>query len=147
MDHWSLRYSDCILSMIEPRFGTCERPVLWKYKQFGILSSGVLDGMEYPRCLRVRLDAMRSILMQLEIIAVGLISRLRKAQFQKKKWPVSKFLHGVADWPYKHVLSVFGVIFVAEKIWPLRNPKFAQIFRQNKLSRFQTFEKHIKNCV
>ena len=65
---------------------------------------------------------------------------------QKKK-PVSKFLHGVADWPYKHVSSVLGVIFVAEKIWPLRNPKFAQIFRPNKLSRFQTFKKHIKNCV
>ena len=38
---------------------------------------------------------------------------------QKKKWPVSKFLHGVVDWPYKHVSSVFRVIFETEKIWPL----------------------------
>ena len=68
------------------------------------------------------------------VVELGLISKLAKGA--KKKCPVSKFLRGLADWPYKHVLSVFGVIFKTEKIWPLRNPKFAQIYPKNKLFRF-----------
>ena len=44
----------------------------------------------------------------------GLGSRLEKG---------ARFLHRGVVWPYKHVSSVFGVIFLVEKFWPLRNPE------------------------